>query len=452
MHERQAQDARDFAVNVVAMNRTLLRQVRYLDPLSGIDQVGDVLMADGRFAAIAPQLPEPEPDSATAIIDGTGKVLLPGLIDLFSHSGEPGHESRETLGELMAGAIAGGFTRVGILPNTVPALDNPGAIRSFLDRACDLPMDLQPHLLPWGALTHKAAGDQMTELAELAEARTWGMAGFADGQPLPNPMLMRRLLEYSQPLDCPIALWPCDRALAGNGVMREGLPGTPVMAETAALATVIEMVAELGTPIHVIGVSTARSVALLDQARNQGLPITASVPWHHLLFSTADIFFPGEGVGYDPNLRFDPPLGNPADQRALRQGVKDGVIDAIAIHHAPYTYEEKTVAFDDAPAGAIGLPVALAALWQQLVGSGEWSALDLLRPLNLGPAGVLRVEPPRIAVGTAVEAVLFDPGVEWMVAGETLRSTARNTPFLHRALQGKVMQLWKGQRSWRSYA
>jgi dihydroorotase len=428
------------------MAKTFLRQVRYIDPLSGTDQIGDVLMVDGVFAALAPQLPEPEP--GTEIIDGTGKVLLPGLIDLFSNSGEPGYESRETLAELMAGAIAGGFTRVGILPSTRPALDNPGAIRSFLDRACDLPMDLQPHLLPWGALTQKAAGEQMTELAELAEARTWGMAGFADGQPLQNPMLVRRLLEYSQSLDCPIALWPCDRALTGNGVLREGLqaqmaglPGVPVMAETAALTTLIEMVAELRTPIHVIGISTARSVELLDQARNQGLPITASVPWHHLLFSTEDC------LGYDPNLRFDPPLGNPADQRALRQGVKDGVIDAIALHHTPYTYEEKTVAFDDAPAGAIGLPIALSALWQQLVASGEWSALELLRPLNLGPAGILRMEPPRIALGAAIEAVLFDPAVDWVVDGDTLPSSARNTPFLHRALQGKVVQVWQGQRT-----
>jgi dihydroorotase len=430
------------------MAGTLLRQVRYVDPLSGTDQVGDVLMAEGRFAAIAPQLPEPE--SGTEIIDGAGKVLLPGLIDLFSHSSEPGYESRETLADLMAGAISGGFTRVGILPNTVPALDNPGAIRSFLDRACDLPMDLQPRLLPWGALTHKAAGEQMTELAELAEARTWGMAGFADGQPLQNPMLVRRLLEYSQPLDCPIALWPCDRTLAGNGVLREGLqaqmaglPGVPVMAETAALTTLIEMVAELGTPIHVIGISTARSVELLDRARNQGLPITASVPWHHLLFSTADC------LGYDPNLRFDPPLGNPADQRALRQGVKDGVIDAIALHHQPYTYEEKTVAFGDAPAGAIGLTIALAAFWQHLVASGEWSALELLRALNLGPAGILRTDPPQIAAAAAVEAVLFDPTMEWSADGETLMSSARNTPFLNQTFKGKVIQVWKGMQLWR---
>ncbi|MBE7380705.1 MAG: dihydroorotase [Leptolyngbya sp. SIO1E4] len=424
------------------MAGTLLQRIRLLDPASQTDQVTDVLMVDGVFQAIAPDLPTPSAD--VEIIDGTGKVLAPGLVDLYSHSSEPGHESRETLADLMAGAIAGGFTRVGILPNTVPPLEHPGAIRHLLDLACELPIP-QPYLLPWAALTQGAAGQQMTELAELARLRALALAGFADGRPLDNPVLLRRLLEYLKPLNCPLALWPCNLALVGNGVAREGalalmggLPGNPVTAETTALAALLELVQEIGTPIHIMRVSTARSVDLITQAKAQGLPVTASTTWMHLLFSTQD------ALSYDPNLRLEPPLGNTADQVALANGVKTGVIDAIAIDHSPYTYEEKTVAFRDAPPGVIGLELAFSALWQRFVASGEWPALVLLQAMSLNPAQCLSLASDRIAVGSPVAAFLFDPTAVWTVEPGSLRSPALNTPFLYQSLQGKVGQVWIG--------
>ncbi|WP_204141483.1 dihydroorotase [Halomicronema sp. CCY15110] len=423
------------------MAGTLLRQVRVIDPTTGTDQVQDVWMAGGRWSAIAPTL-DIDPDDVD-VIDGTGKVLAPGLVDLYSHSGEPGNEARETLAELMAGAIAGGFTRVGILPGTQPPLDNPGALRRLVDLACELDQLPQPLLLPWAALTQGAQGEQMTELAELAEIKSFAIAGLADGQPLTNRVLLRRLLEYTRSLNRPLALWPCDRTLAGNGIARDGslalmggLPGVLVAAETAALTTILELVRELDTPVHLMRISTARSVALIEQAKADGLPVTASTTWMHLLFSTED------ALSYDPNLRLDPPLGNPTDQEALIAGVKTGIIDAIAIDHSPYAYEEKTVAFGDAPPGAIGLQLAFAALWERFVAPGTWTAVELLRALSDRPAQILQLPPPQIAERAAVEAFLFDPAATWTVDASTLRSPARNTPFYQRSLRGQVLQTW----------
>ncbi|MEM1311747.1 MAG: dihydroorotase, partial [Cyanobacteria bacterium P01_H01_bin.153] len=384
------------------MAGTLLRQVRVIDPTTQTDQVQDVLMVGGRFSAIAPTL---DVDASTVeVIDGSGKVLVPGLVDLYSHSGEPGYESRETLADLMAAAIAGGFTRVGILPDTDPALDNPGALGHLVDLACDLDLLPQPTLLPWAALTQGAQGEQMTELAELAGIKALALAGLADGTPIANRVLLRRLLEYTRSLNCPVALWPCDRALAGSGIARDGslalmggLSGVLVAAETVALTTILELVHELDAPVHLMRISTARSVELIDQAKTAGLPITASTTWMHLLFSTAD------ALSYNPNLRLEPPLGNPSDQSALIAGVKSGIIDAIAIDHSPYTYEEKTVAFGNAPPGAIGLELAFAVLWQQFVAAGEWTALELLQAISSRPAQILSAPAPQIAERAAVE-------------------------------------------------
>lgn len=423
------------------MTSTLLQQVRVLDPVTQTDQVLDVRLGDGMFQAIAPHL-SPGPDDET-VRDATGLVLAPGLVDLYSHSSEPGHEARETLQDLMAGAIAGGITRLGILPSTVPALDTAGEIRHLLDMARELPTTPQPDLLPWAALTAAAPGEQMTELVTLSALRSLSLAGFASDRPLANPVLLRRLLEYAQPLNCPIALWPRDLALAGNGVAREGalslmagLSGDPAASETVALAGLLELVRTVGTPVHVMRLSTARSVDLIAQAKAEGLPITASTCWMQLLFSTEDV------LSYNPMLRLAPPLGNPADQRALIAGVQSGIVDAIAIDHMPYTYEEKTVAFQDAPPGAIGLELAFSALWQRFVASGQWTGLELLQAMSLRPAQCLNAPPASIAVGQPVEAFLFDPEACWTVDGATLRSPARNTPFLNQSLQGKVLQVW----------
>jgi dihydroorotase len=214
-----------------------------------------------------------------------------------------------------------------------------------------------------------------------------------------------------------------------------GLPGIPAIAETTAIAAILECVEEVGTPVHLMRLSTARGVELVRLAKQRGLPITASTTWMHLLLNTASI------GSYDPNLRLDPPLGTSADQQALVQGVKEGVVDAIAVDHTPYTYEEKTVAFAEAPAGVIGLQLALPLLWQALVATGQWSALELWSALSTRPAQCLSQTPPAIATGQPAEIVLFNPQESWIADAHSLKSHSANTPWLGRTILGQVMKM-----------
>lgn len=426
------------------MTSELLQQVRVIDPISETDQLADVLIADGSIKAVENQISGWS--DSTQLRDCRGLVLGPGLVDLYSHSGEPGFEERETLASLVSAAIAGGFTRLSLLPDTMPPVDNPAGLaglqqkraRGDIEKAVTNSSPLTPRLDFWAAVTLGVQGQQMTELAELAAFP--GVVGFADGQPLGNLALLRRLLEYLKPLGKPIALWPCDRQLMGNGVMREGsysvrfgLPGNPASSETSALAAILELVEATGTSVHIMRVSTARSVQLIQDAKARGLPITASTSWMHLLLDAKAV------SSYNTSLRLEPPLGNPADMAALRQGARVGVLDAIAIDHTPYTYEEKTVAFAEAPPGAIGLELALPLLWHNLVETGEWSAIELWRCLSTRPAECLQQTPSVIAPGKPAELTLFDPHKPWRIDRQTLKSLSHNTPWLGQQLNGRVL-------------
>jgi dihydroorotase len=418
----------------------LIQQVCLLDAVTQTDQVVDVLVRDGVIAEVAPALADISPE--TEVIAGQGKILMPGLVDLYSQSGEPGYESRETLESLLLAGRAGGFSRLGILPTTDPVIDQPAMVEKLLARRraiAQIHPNL-PRLCPWGALTHFAQGQRMAELAELAAAP---IAGFADGQPIENPLLVQRLLQYLQPVGKPIALWPCDTTLRDVGVAREGpfsliygLVGDPASSETAALAALLECIALVGTPVHLMRLSTARGVELVQQAKQQGLSITASTTWMHLLFSSKDLH------NYDPNLRLAPPLGNPEDQAALIEAVKIGVIDAIAIDHTPHTYEDKTVGFSSAPPGAIGLELALPILWHRFVVPGHWSPLTLLRGLSGHPATCWGQTPPTIQPQQPAEMVLFDPSLTWQATADSLNSLSTNTPWLGQTIQGRVVRNW----------
>lgn len=422
------------------MNNILFKQVRRLDPVEGIDQITDVLISDGIIQAIAPSLVD-VPDS-TILENCQGLILAPGLVDLYSHSGQPGNEDRETLISLAAAATAGGFTRMTILPDTFPPLDNAPSLLSLQQKAPKL--NLAPQMFFWGACTMGIEGKQMTELAELADV---GVVGFTDGQSLQDLALVRRLLEYSQPLGKPVALMAANPQLAGDGVVREGilsltsgLPSSPIMAESAALAALLEIVAEIGTPVHLMRISTARGVELIANAKARGLPVTASVTWMHLLFNTNNL------SSYDPNLHLQPPLGNPEDQMALITGIKAGIIDAIAVDHTPLTYEEKTVAFAQAPPGAIGLELALPLLWQNLVTTGKLTALELWKSLTVAPQKCLQQQPISWTVGNQAELILFDPQQSWIVNQKNLKSSSYNTPWLGKEITGCVVRVWNSEK------
>jgi dihydroorotase len=411
------------------MNQILFRQVRYLDPVNGIDRVTDALVNNGILTELRDDLQDC-PAEATEQ-DGHGKILAPGLVDLYSHSGEPGRESEETMLSLLAAAAAGGFVRLHILPDTLPVIDNSAIVTKIqsLYQAAKSQLDYAPGLEVWGALTHGVQGESMSDLQDLADS---GIVGFADGGPIDNLQLVQRLLEYLQPYQKPIMLWPLDRKLAGGGVarmgsaaLRLGLIGNPVCSETAALSAILEIVAELMVPVHIMRLSTARGVELVAAAQQRGLPVTASVTWLHLLGSTAIL------DSYDTSWRLDPPLGNEADRVALVAGVKAGVIGAIAVDHCAHSYEDKKVGFGEAPVGSIGLELALPVLWEKLVVPGHLTALHLWRGLSCGAAICCESTVPQ-------ELVLFDPTVKWVSNSQNLKSKSANAPWFDKVISGRL--------------
>ena len=418
------------------MSVELLHQVRLIDPTSGTDRIVDVLLDHGNVRTIEPHItPPPE----ATIIESQGKILGPGLVDLYSTVGEPGHEERETLESIAQAAAAGGFMQLNLLPNTTPAIDNPAQVQWMNARrpeACGASPTL-PTMDFWGALTLDTAGIQMCEFAELAT----GVVGFGDGKAIALGLL-RRILEYTQTLSKPLLLWMWDNALAGKGTMRDGvealtfgLPGVSAMAETVPLAALLELLRDPSVPLpqvplHLMRVSTARSVDLINQAKSDGLPITASTTWLHLLLDSRDL------SGYRPSLRLPAPLGSQRDRLALIAGIKSGVIDAIAVDHRAYTYEEKTVAFGEAPTGAIGLEFALPMLWQGLVETGHLSAVELWRSLSLNPMRFL-------GRNSSESWVLFDPKETWTVTGQALNGRSLNTHLLSQTVTGRVVKSWR---------
>ena len=428
----------------------ILHNIRILNPTTDTDDVGAALMIEGGLYPLTQEqlgsdmslraLPLPESVIGTLTmddiqpVDADGLVAGPGLVELYSHSGEPGFEARETAATLAQSALAGGFTRLALLPDTQPVLDTPGAI-ARLHRLFES-LEQAPHIYVWGALTQGLNGTQMTELAELSDAANELLAGFAEGHALQDLTLVQRILDYAHPLERPIALYPRTDALADDGVAREGmiatqlgLPSQPTSAETTALSAIIEVVAETQTPVHIMRVSTARSVGLIQEAKEQGLPITASTTWMHVLLNSYAL------SQYDPNLRLEPPLGNPDDQSALILAVKAGILDAIAIEHTPYTYEEKTVPFAQAPPGVIGLQCSLPLLWQGLVEAGHLTGMELWRALSTNPAKCLGQTPPVLSS----EFVLFQPEQEWLMSPESLHSLSANVPWIDQSVYGQVL-------------
>lgn len=417
----------------------LLQQVRVIDPSQGIDRLADVLIIEGKIKAIADHLTDYSSD--TEIILGNDLILGTGLVDLYSHSSEPGYESRESLLNLAQAAAAGGFTQVGILPDTTPSIANGEVLAALNQKSSYLtsPGLQLPQLGFWGEASQTSSSKQMNELGEMKS----GVIGFSDRYNLSNLNLFRQVLEYLQPWQITLAIALNQNELAGKGVIREGfasisygMPGISGFSEAAIIAAVIEIVAAIPTPVHIMRVSTKRGVELIADAKARGIPITASTTWMHLLCKS-------EAVGnYDPNLRLEPPLGDKNDQAALITGVQQGVIDAIAIDHQAYTYEEKTVPFALAPPGVIGLQLALPLLWQKFVSSDTWTALELWQALSSRPRQCLQQQPRAIAPEQPANLVLFDPQALWLASSDHLYSPATNSPWYNQQINGKVIKTW----------
>ena len=407
-----------------------------VDPVAGTTTRCDVLIEDGRIAAVeAPELVTAE----APVYDARGCLVVPGLVDMHVHLREPGYEYKETVATGAAAAAAGGFTTVACMANTNPVNDSAAVTRFILEQA-SLARGARVH--PIGAVTVGLAGEQ---LAEFGEMRRAGIVAVSDdGMPIMDAGLMRRALEYATLFDLLVIAHEEDACLRGGGVMNEGLTsvrlglkGSPPAAEELMVARDIALTELTGGRLHVAHVSTARSVAMIRDARARGLRVSAEATPHH-------VFLTEEAVAdYDANAKMAPPLRTRADVEALRAGLADGSIEAIATDHAPHHVDEKDCEFDQAANGIVGLETALG-LGLRLVAEGVLDLPTLVARMTIGPARLLGISAGTLAIGAPADVTVIDPERRWKVSARTFKSKSRNTPFDGWDLQGKAIATFVG--------
>lgn len=420
--------------------KILIQNGRVIDPASGLDKVCNVALAAGRIIAVDR---EPQGFTPTRVIDASGCLVLPGLVDLAARLREPGYEHEGMLESELAAAAAGGVTSLVCPPDTDPALDEPGLVEMLKFRARKLS---RCRLFPLGALTRGLKGEVLTEMAELTEA---GCVGFSQAEnPVTDTLTLQRALQYAATFGYTVWLRPQDPWL-GNGVAasgavatRLGLSGVPVAAETIALHTILELVRVTGARVHLCRLSSAAGVELVRRAKADGLKISADVSINSLHLTDVDIGF------FNPAMRLTPVLRQQADRDALRAGLADGTIDALVSDHTPVDEDMKNLPFGEAEPGATGLELllSLALRW------GTDQRLPLPQALSkvtsepvrvLGEAiGSLSSSAGRLVEGGVADVCVFDPAAEWSATPERLVSQGKHTPFAYEStgmvLPGRV--------------
>ena len=416
--------------------KILIQNGRVIDPASGLDQTCDIALAAGRIMAIGRVAQDFAPHRT---IDATGCIVLPGLVDLAARLREPGYEHEGMLESEMAAAVAGGVTSLVCPPDTDPVLDEPGLVEMLKFRAEKLH---QTRLFPLGALTRGLAGEVLTEMAELTES---GCVGFGQAEvPLASTQVLQRALQYAATFGYTVWLRPQELhlgkgvAASGSLATRLGLSGVPVAAETIALHTIFELLRATQAHVHLCRLSSAAGVALVRQARAEGLNVTCDVSINSLYLTDADIGF------FDSRARLTPPLRQQRDRDALQAGLRDGTIDALVSDHNPVDEDAKTLPFAEAEPGATGLELllSLAFKWSQDSGAPLARALAVVtsEPARvLGSAlGTLQASVGQLVEGGVGDVCIFDPRDHWVVQAEALRSQGKHTPFSGYELPGRV--------------
>ena len=413
------------------MNDILIKSGRVIDPANGVDKKADVLIKDGRIVKVIGKA-GPK-DKARKTIDAAGKLVTPGLIDVHVHCREPGHEEEETIATASAAAVAGGLTTICAMPNTHPPVDDDTAINYIVQRSIDARLT---RVLPVGCITKGRAGEEMAELGMMKNA---GAVGFTDdGTGIASTSTMYRALQYASMLDMPL-MQHCQDPELGGGVMnsgavavRLGLAGIPAAAETLMLQRDLELVARTKARYHVQHVSTAGAVALIRQAKADGLPVTAEATPHHLLLTDACC------VTFDSNYKMSPPLRSADDVQAIREGVADGTLDCLATDHAPHSQEEKELEFGLAPFGIISLDCALALYVKALIEPGLMDWPSLIERMSVAPAAVIGREYGTLGAGAIADITVIDPKTKWTVNVDAFTSRSRNCPYDGWELTGRA--------------
>jgi len=400
----------------------LIRNGRVVDPANSLDAVQDVLISGARIERVGPDLPLA---ADTTVLDATGKIVCPGFIDIHVHLREPGYEYKETVATGTRAAAAGGFTAVCCMANTQPVNDNRSITDYIRAKAA---VEGIVRVYPIGAVTRGLGGEELAELAELAEA---GCVAFSDdGKCVMNAALYRRAMEYTLPFGAPIISHAEDHELSRGTAMHEGVvstelgvPGAPAAAEDIIVARDILLAELTGAHVHIAHLSTAGAVRLVRDAKARGIRVTAEVTPHHLLLTEDAV------RTFDANAKMSPPLRSKRDTEVLLEALVDGTIDCIATDHAPHAGSEKEGEFDRAAFGIVGLETAVGLLLDRLVKPGALPLGTLISRMSRDPARLLGLPGGSLAPGAAADLTLIDPGAAWTVDPAKFASKSRNTPF-----------------------
>ena len=427
------------------MAQFLLKHGTLIDPVSGHEGAMDIHVVDGTIAQLGPNLSA----QSAEVIDLKGKILAPGFIDMHVHLREPGFEHKETIATGVAAAAAGGFTAVCCMPNTNPAIDDESVVQ-YVQSKARIALGGLVDVYPIGAVTVGRKGEQLAPLGELAQA---GVVAFSDdGDPVFNPELVRRALEYGSMYGRPVIQHAQDPSLTKGGVMHEGftstelgLPGMPGIAEDVVVARDIRILEFTRGRYHVAHASTAATIDLVREARKKGLAVSCEATPHHFTLTHDAV------RTYDTNTKMNPPLRTDEDREAVREGLRDGTIEVIATDHAPHSFDEKEVEYQSAPFGVVGLETALGLSVTELVRKNVLTLYQLIEKLSSNPRRILGIPPVRIAEGAQANLTIFDSSEGWIVDPKLFKSLSRNTPCGGFRLVGKpVAVLNHGQAYWAS--
>ena len=417
--------------------KILIQNGRVIDPASKFDAVCDVAIAGGRIVSIGSVATD---FAANKVIDATGCIVAPGLIDLSARLREPGHEHEGMLESELAAAVTGGITSLVCPPDTDPVLDEPGLVEMLKFRAEKLH---QSRVFPLGALTRGLQGEALTEMVELTES---GCIGFSQAEvPLANTQVLMRAMQYAASFGYSVWLRPQElhlgKGVAASGALatRLGLGGVPVAAETIALHTIFELVRATGARVHICRISSAAGVALVARAKAEGLNVTCDVSINSLHLLDTDIGY------FDSRMRLDPPLRQQRDRDALRKGLLDGTIDALVSDHTPVDEDAKTLPFATAEPGATGLELLLSLSLKWGADNGQDGLMRALEVLTSAPAkvlgaslGTLALSAGQLVKGGVADVCVFDAAAQWTPEPAALRSQGKHTPFSSHLLPGRV--------------
>lgn len=409
------------------MAALLIKGGRVVDPSQGIDEVRDVLIEDGTIKEIGQGLAAADAE----VIDASGMIVTPGLIDMHVHLRDPGLEYKEDIVTGTRAAAAGGFTSVACMPNTKPVNDNKTVTTYIVEKA---KKEGFVNVFPVGAITQGSAGDRLAEMGELKEAGCVAVSD--DGRPVVNGELMRRALEYARGMGIMVISHAEDLCLVGEGVMNEGfvatelgLKGIPWVAEDAATARDVYLAELTGSPLHIAHVSTKGAVRIIRNAKARGVHVTCETAPHYFTLTDDAV------RGYNTNAKMNPPLRSEEDRTAIREGLADGTIDVIATDHAPHHNDEKEIEFNLALNGIIGLGTSLP-LSLRLVQDGVLTLSQMVEKMSCNPSKILGLNRGTLAPGAIADVTVFDPRREWLFDADTIVSKSKNSPFIGTMMTG----------------